>query len=196
MIYAILGTSGSGKSTIAREVMKRYARHEPYITVGRHQPLYTSCMKTDRHNLRVLGHYNTPCGGSDTIHDMDTIFQLCRDLGGEGGTDVLLEGVLLYSVPQRFIELKQQGYPVTVIALTKVPLEECARGVEARRAAKAAEAGTEPKANGPNFEKNLAAKHRGTVSAAWKLRDSKVNVFEADRESALTFLLDALGLPK
>lgn len=194
MIYVVIGTSGSGKSTIARRILERFNKVEPLMVEGRLRPLAMRCHRPPgRATLSILGHYESPCGGSDTIHEMDTLFDLIKS-EADSGSDVFLEGVLLYSVPKRFMELRQQGYPLQVVAMTEVPLDVCEESIRGRRAEKAEKAGAEPKAFGPNLRKNLTSKWKGTNTAAAKLQMADIQVFRGDRETALNFLLNQLGL--
>ena len=98
-IINIRGTSGSGKSTLARRIMEQYPHRVVFRREGRKQPigyLYQrdASPNTKGRQLAVIGHYETPCGGCDTIQKMDDIFQLVRD-SHEAGHDVLFEGLLI-----------------------------------------------------------------------------------------------------
>lgn len=202
MIYAIIGTSGSGKSTIVRNIMARYPRKIEIRAEGRRQPLYYLLGDNDPAlhfdgttydgaRLAVLGHYETACGGADTIHGMDAIFNLAKALSNPA---VLFEGVLLYSAPARFIALAQEGYAVKVLGLSEVPLDVCEEAIRGRRATKEAATGRAAKPFGPNLRKNLEAKHRGTKSCLDRLEKAGVPVVRGDRASVEAALVLGLGL--
>lgn len=90
MIFMVLGTSGSGKTTVVREFMKTRCWKEHYIK-GRKQPLYYSSGDT-----AVLGHYNEDCGGFDSIQakGWEWIRKFMEGIVEEYGV-IILEGLLL-----------------------------------------------------------------------------------------------------
>lgn len=191
MIYVIMGTSGSGKSTIVRKIMEEATYKNACFAQGRKQPISYDLGVTGSWALSILGHYESDCGGVDTLHNMDEIFDLAKKEHNIG-KDVLMEGVLLYSVPKRLVELSQ-AHSLSVVALTKVSLDECEESIRTRRVNKAGRSGSEPRPFGPNLRKNLAAKHRGTITAVHKLRQAGIFVLETNREEALEYLKRKIG---
>ena len=73
-IINIRGTSGAGKSHLARRVMANYPVRKPVHVAGRKQPLYYEYEAPD-HNvpLFVVGHYECACGGTDTMKRLSAI---------------------------------------------------------------------------------------------------------------------------
>jgi hypothetical protein len=189
MIINIRGTSGTGKSTLARSLMALY---EPnplrYRREGRKQPLgYRYCRPYKETNesfndLAVVGHYETDCGGADTITDYDDLFNLIRE-GAKYRLDVLFEGLLISGDVKRTAELHrwalEQQNELHVIAM-QVPIEECLDSVNARRRAKAQRVagakGTEPVERPDVNPKNTIAKHRGLTLACQRLEAEGVTV--------------------
>lgn len=93
MIINIRGTSGSGKSHLVRSVMDLYGLRTKFFVENRKQPIgYTAHRRTSGRNLSVLGHYETACGGCDTIPSLDQIFS--RAMKAHGEHDVLFEGLI------------------------------------------------------------------------------------------------------
>lgn len=131
MIINLRGTGGSGKSTIVRQVMSSYASKIPTFITGRRQPISYLLQNEHHPPLVVLGHYETPCGGTDTITKPDDVFRMVRD-HNTMHHDVLFEGIIVGDDVTRTATLHLDGLPLMVIALN-TPLEECFRGIQARR---------------------------------------------------------------
>ena len=80
MIVNIRGTSGSGKSTIVVRVCGLYDKKTPHFLEGRKNPYYYVFEKEGHKPLAILGHYESPCGGCDTIYTGYTdIFNLIKN---------------------------------------------------------------------------------------------------------------------
>ena len=185
MIINIRGTSGSGKSTIVREIMKQYPTVCKVKEDGRKRPLSYSCVKPMHRPLMVLGHYETPCGGCDTITSMDKIYALVRH-AHEEGYDVLYEGLLLSAEVNRCQQLHEDGLPLLVIGLD-VPLQECIDSVNARRWAK------DPEKPGVN-PKNTESKHKGTKRSMERFKEAGVQTAWCCRDGSVVLIKDMLVL--
>jgi len=137
MILTIRGTSGSGKTTLARRIMAHYPDRTDHYVPGRKQPLFHRFGGPNHaRRLRVLGHYNSPTGGADTISaGLNFIYQLAEE-GHEAGENVLFEGLLVSSDCNRFAAMWRRGLPVLLITLD-TPLAECYASINARRFARA-----------------------------------------------------------
>lgn len=129
MIIQIRGTSGSGKSTIVKELMKQY-QWTPIYETGRKLPIgYEAPHKQGK--IIVLGHYepSAKCGGLDTIKNgLDHIDKLYRSLGATDNTVILSEGLFQSYEFNRTILLDT----VRVVFLT-TSIEECLERVRRRR---------------------------------------------------------------
>lgn len=192
MIINIRGTSGSGKSYIVREVMRRVHGAKFAIKVpGRRQPLlyrfgFSAPRGAPPHTyLSIIGHYETACGGCDTIHSLDRIYELVREEHG-CGNHVLYEGLLLSAEVNRPVALHDAGYPLLVIGLD-VPLQECIDSINARRRAKDPD---KPPVN----PKNTEAKWKQTRRAMQRLEEAGVRTEWHGRAGALVRVLGELGL--
>ncbi len=187
MIINIRGTSGTGKSTLVRDLMGLYGTRIPYYYDGRRQPigyrLVHPIAAFGRHPrggpadegscrpLTVVGHYETDCGGCDTINSQDLIFDLVRQYHSEG-FDVVFEGLLISAEVNNTAALHQDGMPLKVFAI-ELPIEECLRRVNERRRAKAKRVGKEYK--GDVNPRNTVAKERGVINSMRRLEDLGVD---------------------
>ena len=89
MIIQIRGTSGSGKTTVMRQVMKEF-QWTPHYQEGRKKPLWYK----SNHGVYLLGHYESACGGCDTIGSARQVYNLIQEQIPRGVT-IICEGLLL-----------------------------------------------------------------------------------------------------
>lgn len=138
------GAGGSGKTELVRRVLARYgftpsvpqeARFAPIARHGRPFPGGYRLRHPDGGNyLTVLGRYERPCGGCDTIRLEDGGLRSVFDAAcscAETGDDVLLEGRELSLEHERSAWLAGL-FPVHVLHLT-TSAELCAKNLAARR---------------------------------------------------------------
>lgn len=130
MIIQIRGTSGSGKTTAMRAIMKAIApvggTLNAVFVKGRRNPLYYHFK-----GISVLGSYASTCGGVDTIHGYDQLQELVKERIESGG-HVLMEGLLLSEDAKQTIQMNTLGAELRVIYLT-TPLETCLERIRGRR---------------------------------------------------------------
>ena len=202
MIINISGTSGSGKSTIARAVMARYEYAEPIygmaateqtlfglVVKPRKRPDGYACRLAGHRTLRIVGHYEIACGGVDSLmgatFGLDDVYALVRD-ADTAGFDVLYEGLIVVSDVRRCAELHAEGRRVLVLRLT-TSLADCLLAVQTRREARGNSAPLDPA--------NTKAKFRVDELRVGRLRALGVEVREVTRDEALRDSLLTLGLP-
>ncbi len=196
-IINIRGTSGSGKSTLVRAVVKMYDRRLPVKIEGRKQPIgyihqviehvgsgHDVSEKIVGRPLAVIGHYETDCGGCDTITSMDDIYNRVR-ASHALGMDVLYEGLLISADANRVIALHTEGFPVRVVALS-TPLEECLASVNHRRRNSAMLKGREYK--GDVNPKNTASKFAGVKSSMRRIEAAGIPCSWESRSSSLELI--------
>lgn len=194
MIINIRGTSGSGKSTLVRDLMAMYGRQTSFKEEGRKQPIGYVCDPVqdgsgrDIHSLAVVGHYETACGGCDTINKMERIFDLVRQ-SHRDGLNVIYEGLLISADVNRTQALHDEGMPLTVVGLDKVPIELCLSSVNGRRLARVG-----PEKFTPVKEKNTRSKFRGVYLSMDRLRAAGVKVESCDRDEAMAVIRREFGL--
>lgn len=190
MIVNLRGTSGSGKTELIRTIMRSYARVRPISAEGRKRPLYylLNDGPTGR-SLAVLGHYETACGGCDTITDMDSIYALVRRCA-DTGYDVLFEGLLISNKFTRIAELCQERPgEVHVVELT-TPLEECLAGIRERRLKRRSDDVRELN------PRNTVAYYKSTKKTCERLEALGYPVHRGDRAAALGLVRNLLGFPQ
>lgn len=190
MIINIRGTSGSGKTHLVREVMKLYGPKVAYRREGRKQPIgYVYSRVGAGRPLAIIGHYETACGGCDTIPKMEDIFELVKQ-SSQQGFDVVFEGLLISADVNRHVDLHQwaqeNGDELLVVALD-TPLDKCIESVNQRRWAKNPD-------KPPVKEKNTVSKFGGVKKSMERLRAAGVRAVDASREGALELIKEALGL--
>lgn len=176
MIVQLRGTSGSGKSTVARAVMEKCGVEWAVTVAGRKRPLYYVL----KNGARVLGHYETPCGGCDTIKTLDEMFELA--LGADNG--VLMEGLLLTGETKRTLKAAAAGVPLCVVLLS-TPVEICLDRIRGRRLRRSEFRPLNPK--------NTLARAKVAEVAARRLEADGVPVHRLSGEAALEKVLGALG---
>lgn len=183
-IIQIRGTSGSGKSHLIRRVMAKYSTKVPHHIPGRKQPFYYELRNAwPGKPLFIVGHYETPCGGSDTISNgTDVIYDLVRTLAQEG--NVLFEGLLISIEVTRTATLVNHG-ELHVIQLA-TPLEDCIASIKQRRLARGVDK--------PFNEGNAESKHKGTKTSLVRLAKASPDIltYTLDREAAYAKVVELL----
>lgn len=211
MIVNIRGTSGSGKTTLARAVMACYPSKAAVKVPDRKRPIgYIYQHPSGGRPLAVIGHYETACGGCDTITDQDHIYELVRQSHG-AGMDVLYEGLLISAEVNRAVKLHEDGLPLLVVALD-TPLDLCLASINQRRQAdfdrRVAKIEAEnaeraargrkllelPEPKGDVNPKNTASKFSGVKTSMRRLEEAGVRAVWADRDQGLEIIKKELGL--
>ena len=127
MIVHVRGTNGAGKTRLVRAVMDRYKRCKPVHIDGRKHPIGYICDK----RLFVLGHYEGPTGGCDTIGKVDLMHKMINKYHMRG-LDVLFEGIVAqHSIP-RILALHARGFKIRVVSID-VSTKKAIRSVQKRR---------------------------------------------------------------
>lgn len=198
VVVNLRGTGGSGKSTVVRRVMGRYLSRMPLTEPGRRQPVGYVLEAPDAVPLYVVGHYETACGGCDTIKTVDRVYEMVSAVLRDGGHDVLYEGIMVQDDVRRAVELDQRlkreygcngdqcavcqddqegcHKPGLHVILLSTPIEECLAAIRARRL----ERGDER----PLSEKNTRERARRQEGVRGRLRDAGVSVERLDRSAA------------
>jgi len=191
MIINIRGTSGAGKSTLVKAIMDKYVSMTVYKEAGRKQPIGYLCMPaagSDLKSMAVIGHYETPCGGCDTIPGMEKIFNLVR-MSYEDGHHVLFEGIMIVADSKWCKGLHEDGLPLKVITLDKVPIEVCLSSVNHRRMQRMG-----PDKYTPVNPKNTEKRVKPIANSVDRLRAAGIHVENCDRDEALAFISKEFGL--
>lgn len=186
MILNIRGTGGSGKSTIVRDVMSRYARRTPCHETGRKRPAGYYCERAheeDGPTLYVPGHYETPCGGCDTIVSPTRAFEWI-EAAAKSGADVVYEGIIVQDSFERTVELSRR-FRLVVLGL-RVPIEVCLDGIRERRQARRDARDLDPT--------NTVNRQKSVERSMQRLAEAGVDARWATRDEALATCVQLLGL--
>ncbi len=153
MIIQVRGTSGSGKSTVVRRFMET-AEWESVFLKGRKKALYYRSLNIPC-GVVVLGHYESPCGGGDTIGSARAIAELIETVRKDDSNRVIVvEGLLL----SEDVKWTSQMPDVRCLFLT-TDVEECLIRVRGRRA----EVGNEKPLNESNTRGRVAVIERARL---------------------------------
>lgn len=200
MIINIRGISGSGKSTLARKIMGLYDSRLPMKEKQpstRKAPIGYLCSKLGATHLGVIGHYESACGGADTIHGYDILYPLIFE-AAKPGNHVLYEGLLIsgdVKNTQTLVSNLSQlpGTVMRNVAL-RVPLEECMESVTQRRIRAWEAKGSKGDRPGPMPLVRAQGKQSQLESAVRRLNAAGIPVEWADREEAFELVKGWLGL--
>ena len=216
MIINVRGTSGSGKTTLVRKVMDLYPQRLRVYTKDRKRPVGYLLTRPEGASLFLVGHYETDCGGCDTIPSIDRVYEIVEEADA-AGHDVLYEGLLISAEFNRTAKLDQESHQL-VIALDTT-LEESLASVNGRRAGSLARrtAATEaynaareaealakgrkppkprplPTDRGEVKEKNTKSKWKAVQAIMKKFQAAGVRAEWHNRDSALDRIKEVLGL--
>jgi hypothetical protein len=131
VIIQLRGTSGSGKSTLMKALMKGMGPWTPFYEDGRKKPLFYY----NAQDWVVLGHYESACGGCDTIGSAAEVYTLWSKLAG--GTfngnprNFLMEGLLLSEDVKWTTEMDRTDVVRAMFLATDV--EVCINQIKKRR---------------------------------------------------------------
>lgn len=203
-IVNLRGTSGSGKTYIARRIMEMYDP-DPFrhFISGRKQPIGYTFHRKDLNSgppLFVVGHYEgdpeTSCGGADNLpQGLDYIYGLVEE-SLDLGKDVFLEGLIVASDTARIIAMHDKA-KVLVVGLD-TPLDECERSVEHRRAIRAERTGRVQAPLKMNkagtHQKNAEAKFKALIPQRATFKRANANFHLLSRADALQACLVHLDL--
>lgn len=145
-IVNLRGTHGSGKSTVVTKIMAKYGA----TWDTKHKQGYNVELPNGE-VLRIVGRYETACGGCDGIQPYSDIWPAV--IWGLSLCDhVLFEGVLVSTTYGSIGEASEKFGDQFVFAFMDTPLEECVRRVNARRAAR----GVDPITDTKNIDSKYA----------------------------------------
>jgi uridine kinase len=149
--YNLRGTNGSGKTFVARELLKQ-SEAEPYLFLGAKIAAYKG--KLFDVPFYIIGSYATQCGGCDTIPKVALVADILRELMTNndmfnvytGPGIVFFEGLMISHMLGTVGEMqKQLGKQHNVLAFLDTPLDLCVQRVMLRRAARGDERPFDPK---------------------------------------------------
>lgn len=140
MIINVRGTSGSGKTTVVREVMAA-GNAEMLFGDGKAGGIFGKAIRPEAYRVNiagvvtpvyVIGSYEHVCGGCDSIRSQDEVCDRVRRYARQG--HVVMEGLLVSHLFSRYKALDRELQPIPYIwAFLDTPLDLCLERVEARR---------------------------------------------------------------
>ena len=136
--------------------------------------------------LYILGRYTAPCGGCDTIPDMDLVIQRLNHFAQLG--NVLLEGLRTSGVMGRLGANSEQYGPDYIFAFLDTTLDECIANINERRA----QAGKPPLGD----HKHTLAKYRAVLSVRRRVEAEGRTVMTVPWRTAKDALLERLHGPR
>lgn len=134
MIIKLHGTSGSGKTTVARGLMAKANAVDKIKVdeIDRNRPAaYRLIMPNLMNPIYILGPYETTCGGLDSLSDADDHIWLLNHFGDQG--HVFYEGLLQSGFYGRIGEASEKWGDDHVFAFLDTPLDTCLDRVKKRR---------------------------------------------------------------
>lgn len=136
-----------------RRVMETLEDCTPIFIGGRKRPYYYEA-KAGSLRVLVVGHYDSQCGGGDTIGSARAIFDMIKELQSKpenAGATILCEGLLLSEDTKWTSQMKNPK----VYFLT-TPLETCLKQIKSRRL----EVGNDKPLNPANTENRVGVIER------------------------------------
>ena len=181
MIVTIHGTHGSGKSTVVRRVMEYFPNRKELMRHPRRRPLgYILSTEDSPVPLFIPGHYETPCGGCDTISAVDDAYNLIRTYA-DNRTNVLFEGILAQHSTRNLLSLKPWN---PVVLILNVSDDDAVAAVTQRRKERGDERPLNPS--------NIISENRSIKNRVPKLKDAGFDVNWVDRDEAVALCLRLL----
>lgn len=126
-VLNIRGTHGSGKSWIVHELLK-----SEHTVIRKDNKIYGYFIP--EYDLGVVGKYDTPCGGCDSIKSADMVCDRVRDFANEY-RNVVFEGILVSHTFGRYRDLAlERAADDFRFLFLNTPLAMCISRVKGRRA--------------------------------------------------------------
>ena len=184
IILSLRGTSGSGKTTVARKFITDYPCKPLSVPQMKKHWGYEVDLSAEGLNskLYVIGSYENTCGGTDGINTQAEIAD--RALAAHPRGHVLLEGLLLSKVGPNAITTQMLAPTgVYVAAYIDTPLQTCLDRVQARR--------IERGDDRPFNPDNTISAFKSTLAACKNLHEmGGVKVITVDHRDAFNETLD------
>jgi len=134
-IIKLHGTSGSGKTTVARELMRDDPSPRHLLNMASRKPeAYEVSIPGLKDLLYILGPYTATCGGLDSLSDVNDHIRLLEHYGNIG--HVFYEGLLGSEYYGRIGKVSEQFGDRHIFAFLDTPIDVCLQRVQARRLAK------------------------------------------------------------
>ena len=135
MVVNIRGANGSGKSHTVRALMEMGSFRPVYdVRFGLRRPeAYVGTLPGVERDVFILGPYDNPSGGCDSIPTYDLVVEMLQKYGNRG--HVIFEGFLISTCWGAVGDALERGGRDAAVLFLTTPLEVCIARVKARRAA-------------------------------------------------------------
>jgi len=133
-IIKLHGTSGSGKTTVARELMKDADMVRTILNPASRKPEAYEVRWLYKNPLFILGPYTATCGGLDSLSNVDDHIRLLQHYAEIG--HVFYEGLLGSEYYGRIGKVSEAYGNAHIFAFLDTPIEVCLARVQARRLAR------------------------------------------------------------
>ena len=133
-IIKLHGTSGSGKTTVARELMKSADMVRTILNPASRKPEAYEVRWLYKHPLFILGPYTATCGGLDSLSDVNDHIRLLQHYAEIG--HVFYEGLLGSEYYGRIGKVSEAYGNAHIFAFLDTPIDLCLARVQARRLAR------------------------------------------------------------
>jgi hypothetical protein len=157
MLFNIRGTHGSGKTTLVRNTLVANDGRPIFAEASKPPEAYE--FNRAGKTTFILGCYETPCGGLDTVQPYNLICPLIERYARLG--DVIFEGALISSCWGAVGQLLESWGRDAIVSFMDTPVDVCIARVRARRAARGDDRKFDPT--------NLIAKHEAIARLQQKL---------------------------
>jgi len=186
MIINIRGVSGSGKTTIVRQLIERAERTQEIYgrSLGLRMPEANALrLPGIEAETFVIGAYDSNgCDGCDRIQPFELIPPLIEKYAQRG--DVIFEGMLISTCWGVVGEALERRGRDAVVLFLDTPLETCIERVRARR---------RKRGDGREFDPaNLAAHHARIASLRTKIEAGSVRALTVSSENAVETIIEIL----
>ena len=157
MIVNIRGTSGSGKTTAVRALLRRAERAQAIYGVhfGFRMPeAHTLRLAGIEQDVSLIGPYRSDgCDGCDRVQPFELIPRLIEKYAAQG--HVIFEGLLISTMDGVIGKLLERRGPDAVSLFLSTPVETCVERVNARR---------RERGNEREFDPRLTERKHATVA--------------------------------
>jgi hypothetical protein len=186
MIIHIRGTHGSGKSTLVRKIMETYKVRKPVRREGRKQPIGYILKRKGHRDLFVVGHYESACGGGDTVPKVDDVYRLVRKHAQAYDRHVIFEGILAQHSMPRLLDLANEpGFARRLrVVILNTSIKKSIKSVKKRRRARGDTRSLNPS--------NIIKEQRGVDLSRIRLKTAGIKVKTLSRSDALTYITSLL----
>lgn len=171
--FNLRGTNGSGKTTVAREILKlSYAAPDPLTTHPKAKKPSSYKGVLYEVPIVILGSYETTCGGCDTINNVGEVARLLkvyRDLPEHGL--IFYEGLMISHMIGTVGGAVAEWGDDHIMGFLDTPVDECIARVVIRRHERGNHAEFDPNKNLVKDHRSVQNCKRNAIQGGFKVVD-------------------------